>query len=279
MFGLFRKKRRGDGRADQRAPVPPLSPEMKAQRDREFAERLQERLNAQTGQLDGGEIEPKFKSAQKENRQESRPAQNAPAAPIKAAPPPDSRREDARPAAAPRPEVKGVNGTARPSHSPATAAAPHPTPPTAEREAKPPQPIPSLPLVMRAAQFAADRHKAQRRKGAAREPYVNHVLEVAALLAEASDGRDPDLVVAGLLHDLVEEQGVSADELAAQFGVGVAALVLELTDDKTLPAAERRRLQIVNSPHKSPRPPMLKIAHTAPNPPTLRQHPPPNLPP
>ena len=43
-------------------------------------------------------------------------------------------------------------------------------------------------LVTRAADFAARMHVGQRRKGAAREPYVNHLAEVAALLAEATVG-------------------------------------------------------------------------------------------
>jgi (p)ppGpp synthase/HD superfamily hydrolase len=118
----------------------------------------------------------------------------------------------------------------------------------------------SLVDVMRAADFAARRHAAQRRKGAAQEPYVNHLLEVARLLAEATGGDDPVLLVAGLLHDTVEDVGVTPEELEREFGPEVRAVVAEVTDDKSLPKEARKRLQIENAPHKSRRAKMLKIA-------------------
>src|SRR5690349_10136183 len=98
--------------------------------------------------------------------------------------------------------------------------------------------------VMKAADAAARWHVDQRRKGAAREPYVNHLLEVASLVAQASQGRDPDLVVAALLHDAMEDQGITREALAAEFGDAVAEVVAEVTDDKSLPKAERKRLQV-----------------------------------
>ncbi len=59
--------------------------------------------------------------------------------------------------------------------------------------------------IARALDFAARRHAGQRRKGLKAEPYVNHLTEVALLLAEATDGADPALVMAGLLHDTIED--------------------------------------------------------------------------
>lgn len=103
--------------------------------------------------------------------------------------------------------------------------------------------------IIRAARFAAVKHSAQRRKGEAAEPYVNHVLEVAHLVAEA--GLDSDVVAAALLHDTVEDTETSAADLEAEFGPVVTSLVLELTDDKSLPKAERKRLQVERAPHKS----------------------------
>jgi (p)ppGpp synthase/HD superfamily hydrolase len=61
--------------------------------------------------------------------------------------------------------------------------------------------------VLRAADMAARWHVHQRRKGIAQEPYVNHLLEVASLVAEATRGSDPTVVIAALLHDAVEDQG------------------------------------------------------------------------
>jgi GTP diphosphokinase / guanosine-3',5'-bis(diphosphate) 3'-diphosphatase len=115
-------------------------------------------------------------------------------------------------------------------------------------------------LVMKAADAAARWHCGQRRKGAAQEPYVNHLIEVARLVAEATQAQDPALVAAAFLHDAVEDQGVSAEEVAIAFGRDVAVLVLEVTDDKSLPKPERKRLQVVNAPKKSARAALLKLA-------------------
>lgn len=114
--------------------------------------------------------------------------------------------------------------------------------------------------VMRALDFAAHHHAHQRRKGAAKEPYINHLAEVATLLAEATEGRDPTLVIGGLLHDLIEDQDVTAEEIARRFGREVAELVLEVTDDKALPRAERKRRQIETAAAKTRRARMLKLA-------------------
>ncbi len=114
--------------------------------------------------------------------------------------------------------------------------------------------------VLKAADAAARWHVDQRRDGHAQEPYVNHLLEVASLVTEATDGKDPDLVIAALLHDAIEDQEVPFEMIEREFGSDVAALVREVTDDKSLEKSERKRLQIVNAPSKSRRAAMLKIA-------------------
>jgi (p)ppGpp synthase/HD superfamily hydrolase len=101
--------------------------------------------------------------------------------------------------------------------------------------------------IMRAAGFAARKYVDQRRKREEAEPYLNHLIEVASLVAEATDG-DPDAVIAALLHDAVEDQGVTVAEIADLFGPTAASLVAEVTDDKNLPKqsaqgqADRRRV-------------------------------------
>jgi guanosine-3',5'-bis(diphosphate) 3'-pyrophosphohydrolase len=115
-------------------------------------------------------------------------------------------------------------------------------------------------LIARAAHFAARVHVGQRRKGEAREPYINHLAEVAALLAEATHGQDAALIAAGWLHDTLEDTDTEREELEALFGPGVAAIVAEVTDDKSLVKAERKRLQIDTAPHKSEQARLLKIA-------------------
>jgi len=117
-----------------------------------------------------------------------------------------------------------------------------------------------LMLVIRAADFAARRHVGQRRKGAAREPYVNHLVEVAYLIADATGGRDAALVAAGLLYDTLEDTETRYEELEALFGLDIAELVSEVTDDKSLPKAERKRRQVATAASKSERARLLKIA-------------------
>jgi len=117
-----------------------------------------------------------------------------------------------------------------------------------------------LVLVTRVVDFAALKHRGQRRKGAAGEPYFNHLAEVAFLVAKATEGRDPVVVLGALLHDTIEDTLTTEDELEAEFGADVARLVAEVTDDKRLPKAERKRLQIETAPHKSDRAKLIKIA-------------------
>ena len=117
-----------------------------------------------------------------------------------------------------------------------------------------------LRLVSEAADFAARRHTGQQRKGRGNEPYVNHLAEVANLLAITTEGADAELVAAGWLHDTVEDTETTREELAQKFGERVAALVVEVTDDMSLPKNERRQKQIVDAPKKSPGAKLIKIA-------------------
>jgi guanosine-3',5'-bis(diphosphate) 3'-pyrophosphohydrolase len=105
--------------------------------------------------------------------------------------------------------------------------------------------------VMRAADAAARWHVHQRRKDSAQEPYINHLLEVASLVAAATNGTEPNVVIAALLHDAIEDQGVTAEIIATEFGEQVADIVMEVTDNKSLPKEERKRLQIENARSKS----------------------------
>jgi len=129
-------------------------------------------------------------------------------------------------------------------------------------------------MVLKAADAAAQWHVHQRRKGAAKEPYINHLLEVATLVAEATEGTDPNLVIAALLHDAIEDCEVPHKLIAETFGADVADLVAEVTDDKSLPKEERKRLQITKTPGKSRRAKLLKLADKTSNLRGLMQSPP-----
>ena len=114
--------------------------------------------------------------------------------------------------------------------------------------------------VLKAADAAARWHVNQKRKGAAQEPYINHLLEVASLVADATDGKDPDLVIAALLHDAIEDQEVPREMIAEAFGEEVAALVEEVTDDKSLEKSERKRKQVEHASSESGRAKIIKLA-------------------
>jgi (p)ppGpp synthase/HD superfamily hydrolase len=114
-------------------------------------------------------------------------------------------------------------------------------------------------LVARAYGFASRRHAGQSRKGPHGAPFIDHLVEVAELVAVASGGQDPALVAAAVLHDVVEDTPTSRDELARSFGEDVAALVMACTDDERLPKAERRRLQVVHAPSLPARAKVIKL--------------------
>lgn len=114
--------------------------------------------------------------------------------------------------------------------------------------------------LLQAARFAAEKHTGQFRKGADQHPYINHPLEVANLLASIGKVEDTDILVAALLHDTVEDCGVTGDELRERFGETVAGLVLEVTDDKSLPKERRKEFQIEHAPHLSHGAKTIKLA-------------------
>ncbi|MFP3942438.1 MAG: HD domain-containing protein [Alphaproteobacteria bacterium] len=118
----------------------------------------------------------------------------------------------------------------------------------------------SVLLITGALDFAARHHIDQRRKGARGEPYINHLAEVAHLVAVATQGRDPELVAAALLHDSVEDTHATLEEIEREFGPEIAGLVDLVTDDKSLPKEERKRLQVESAPRKPERARMLKLA-------------------
>jgi (p)ppGpp synthase/HD superfamily hydrolase len=111
--------------------------------------------------------------------------------------------------------------------------------------------------ILDAAHQAAQWHTAHRRKGAAQEPYVNHLIEVAALVAAA--GASEDVICAALLHDAIEDQKIPAKLIEGLFGAAVAAMVWEVTDDKTLDKMERKKLQIEHAPSLSDGAKLIKL--------------------
>jgi GTP diphosphokinase / guanosine-3',5'-bis(diphosphate) 3'-diphosphatase len=128
--------------------------------------------------------------------------------------------------------------------------------------------------ILSAALYAAEKHANQRRKGG--EPYVNHLLDVAYLVSTAHIEPDTNVLVAALLHDSIEDVGVTAEQLTERFGPDVTSLVLEVTDDKSLPKEERKRLQVEHAPTLSAGAQTIKLADKISNLRSILSSPPPD---
>ncbi len=114
--------------------------------------------------------------------------------------------------------------------------------------------------LLKAALFAAEKHKNGRRKNKSATPYINHPIEVAALLSDVGAVDDTDVLIAALLHDTIEDTDTTEEEIEALFGKRVAQTVVECSDDKSLPKAERKRLQVARAPGKSVSAKLVKVA-------------------
>ena len=130
------------------------------------------------------------------------------------------------------------------------------------------------PDFLRAAAFAARKHRLQKRKDAEASPYINHPLEVAAILAGEGGVTGPVALVAAVLHDTLEDTETTPAELASAFSPAIRDLVLELTDDKRLPKAERKARQVSGAPRLSDRAKLIRIADKIANVRDVTHHPP-----
>ncbi len=117
-----------------------------------------------------------------------------------------------------------------------------------------------LALILRALAFAAHRHRDQRRKGPEAWPYINHPIALADLLCTEAQVDDPRVLAAAILHDTLEDTRTNRTELESLFGHAVAAIGTEVSDDKTLPKQERKRLQVLHAQRLSGPARLVKLA-------------------
>ncbi len=120
--------------------------------------------------------------------------------------------------------------------------------------------MPDTTQLLSALDFAAHKHRDQRRKGPGQTPYVNHVIGVTHTLASVGGITDVATLRAAVLHDTLEDTDTTEQELEDLFGRDVLQLVQEVTDDTSLPKGERKRRQIEYAPHLSDRAKTLKLA-------------------
>ncbi|XP_023142813.1 guanosine-3',5'-bis(diphosphate) 3'-pyrophosphohydrolase MESH1 [Amphiprion ocellaris] len=115
-------------------------------------------------------------------------------------------------------------------------------------------------LLLDTVNFAAEKHRNQRRKDPEGTPYINHPIGVATILSLEAGITDIEVLQAALLHDTVEDTDTTHEELEDKFGPVVARIVQEVTDDKSLPKEERKRLQVEHAPHCSHQAKLVKLA-------------------
>jgi GTP diphosphokinase / guanosine-3',5'-bis(diphosphate) 3'-diphosphatase len=106
-------------------------------------------------------------------------------------------------------------------------------------------------MLIKAYKFASVKHADQRRKGLKGEPYINHLTDVADILWNSGEVRDIPTVVAGILHDTIEDTETNRQEVAEEFSVEIASAVMEVTDDNSLSKQKRKQLQIEKAPSLS----------------------------
>jgi guanosine-3',5'-bis(diphosphate) 3'-pyrophosphohydrolase len=139
-------------------------------------------------------------------------------------------------------------------------------------------------IVIRAIDFAAQRHSGQTRKGKKHSPYINHPIKVMNLLVKHQE-TGAELLMAAVLHDVIEDTAQTdheIDELSGiireNFGQRVLEIVQEVSDDKNLPFQERKRLQVINTPRLSQEAKKIKIADKTCNLLDMMEDPPENWP-
>ena len=108
--------------------------------------------------------------------------------------------------------------------------------------------------------FSASKHRDQRRKDVEASPYINHPIALVDVLVNEGGILNWDVLCAALLHDTIEDTQTTSEELTKAFGKNVASIVLEVTDDKALPKAERKLQQVAHAPHFSHEAKLVKLA-------------------
>ncbi|MBN2531579.1 MAG: HD domain-containing protein [Spirochaetales bacterium] len=104
-------------------------------------------------------------------------------------------------------------------------------------------------MIFKAIEYAAKAHKGQFRKGT-RIPYIFHPVNVAQRLLEHN--YPDDLVIAGLLHDTIEDTPVTADDIRKKFGDAIADLVIGASEKNRKETWENRKKETLEKLKTAP---------------------------
>ena len=136
----------------------------------------------------------------------------------------------------------------------------------------------SIGLILRALDFAAQKHRDQRRKDPVASPYINHPIGLVNILWNEAGITDTVVIASALLHDTVEDTATTFEELEQEFGPTIRQVVGEVTDDKSLPKQVRKQLQVEHAAQISDRAKLVKLADKIANVRDLVNSPPPDWP-
>ncbi len=114
--------------------------------------------------------------------------------------------------------------------------------------------------LLKAIRFAAEKHRHQRRVDVRSSPYINHPIAVADLLANEVGIENTTILTAAILHDTIEDTDTTEREIKSKFGLEVARVVMELTDDMRLAPEVRKQAQIEHASQLSYAARLVKIA-------------------
>jgi guanosine-3',5'-bis(diphosphate) 3'-pyrophosphohydrolase len=128
-------------------------------------------------------------------------------------------------------------------------------------------------MVLKAAAFAAEKHRLHRRKSGDL-PYINHPLSVANLIWNVGGVHDPVAASAAVLHDTIEDTDTNPEELGREFGGEIMAIVQELTLDKAMTKPEQRQDELARITTFSHRAKLVRLADKIHNVHSLIEHPP-----
>ena len=132
-----------------------------------------------------------------------------------------------------------------------------------------------LKLLVKALDFAANKHRNQRRKNADAFPYINHPISLLNILCNEVHITDIHVICSALLHDTVEDTEATAEELMIEFGQEISVIVMEVTDDKTITVRQKRKqLQIEHASSISDQAKLIKLADKISNLRDLAENPP-----
>ncbi len=114
--------------------------------------------------------------------------------------------------------------------------------------------------IVKALAFSARKHRHQRRKDVEETPYVNHPISLMDILVNEGEVYDTETLITALLHDTIEDTETTFEEIEAEFGLVIAGLVMEVSDDNSLSKLERKAMQIQHAPNLSEKARLVKLA-------------------